>query len=122
VEDEEMFEGSRFIRLAQLVPGVLTPGEPLVDLEMGAREELPSAGQVGAWRHGVALVRCKGMACCASGYEERTMKLSRREVYGLVWSAPMTAIGRLLCISSVSLAKTCARRASRHRCAGTGKR
>ena len=38
------------------------------------------------------------------------MKLSRREVYELVWSAPMTAIGRLLGISSVSLAKTCARR------------
>lgn len=38
------------------------------------------------------------------------MKLTRREVYQLVWSAPMTSIGRLLGISSVSLAKTCERR------------
>ncbi len=38
------------------------------------------------------------------------MKLTRREVYELVWSAPMTAIAGLLGISSVSLAKTCKRR------------
>lgn len=38
------------------------------------------------------------------------MKLTRQEVYELVWSAPMTAIARLLGISSGSLGKTCERR------------
>jgi hypothetical protein len=38
------------------------------------------------------------------------MKLTRHEVYELAWSAPMTAIAKLLGISSVSLGKTCERR------------
>lgn len=38
------------------------------------------------------------------------MKLTRREVYELVWNDPMTAVASLLGISGVSLAKTCERR------------
>ena len=38
------------------------------------------------------------------------MRLLRSEIYLLVWSMPMTAVGRLLGISSGSLGKTCERR------------
>ena len=85
-------------------------GLPIHHLALGSKGFLPGSVQTGALCYCLAMVRGPGLASAARRGEGWNMRLLRSEIYLLVWSMPMTAVGRLLGISSGSLGKTCERR------------